>query len=49
VTASECRGKSRVLDESRDLKFSYREMNFSKINIPSHGGPEVGPLRGLFI
>jgi len=30
----ECRVKFRVLDESRDLKFSYREIKFSKINIP---------------
>jgi len=31
----ECRVKFRVLDESRDLKFSYWEIKFSKINIPS--------------
>jgi len=32
---SECRVKFRVLDESRGLKFSYREIKFSKINIPT--------------
>jgi len=34
-TVSECRVEFRVLDESRDLKFSYREINFSKSNIPN--------------
>jgi len=31
----ECCVKFRVLDEFRDLKFSYREIKFSKNNIPS--------------
>ena len=31
----QCWFSFRVLDESRDLKFSYREIKFWKINIPS--------------
>ena len=31
----ECHIKFRVLDKSRDLNFSYREIKFSKINTPS--------------
>ena len=33
-STSECRVNFRVLDESRYLKFSYRTIKFSKINIP---------------
>jgi len=34
VVHAECPVKFRVLNKSRDLKFSYRETKFSKINIP---------------
>ena len=37
LSTSECRVNFRVLDETRYLKFSYREIKFSKINIPRHG------------
>ena len=45
----ECPVKFRVLDESRDLNFWYREIKFSKINIPSIGTISpwslyIGPL-----